>query len=95
MRLITYYSIHSVQVDTTISDNTEYNQVFSQLGMDVDEKDDTKAITSVFPVSDLLPESLSVYYRYKGSLTTPTCDESVTWTVFGEAIKISSAQVYF
>ncbi|KAM6897005.1 uncharacterized protein FYW49_018402 [Xenentodon cancila] len=29
------------------------------------------------------------YYRYLGSLTTPTCDEAVVWTVFKDPIRIS------
>ena len=33
------------------------------------------------------------YYRYLGSLTTPTCDEAVVWTVFENRIPISRAQV--
>nr|AAX16122.1 carbonic anhydrase precursor [Tridacna gigas] len=42
-----------------------------------------------------MPEDWSSleYYRYLGSLTTPTCDEAVVWTVFENRIPISTAQL--
>lgn len=45
-------------------------------------------------VQDMLPprEKLNSYFRYQGSLTTPTCDETVIWTVFKEPIKIHKDQ---
>ena len=35
----------------------------------------------------------SEFYRYKGSLTTPGCYESVTWTVFRHSLPISEEQM--
>jgi len=43
-----------------------------------------------FSMSDILPATLDNYYRYLGSLTTPTCNEAVVWTNFKEPLKISS-----
>lgn len=44
---------------------------------------------------DIMPpaSSMTDFYRYNGSLTTPVCNEAVIWTVFEEKLKISSAQV--
>uniref|UniRef100_A0ACB8FYX7 Uncharacterized protein n=1 Tax=Sphaerodactylus townsendi TaxID=933632 RepID=A0ACB8FYX7_9SAUR len=75
-------------------DNTNYNTIvaglknISRAGVSVD-------LASTFPLSNLLPNMglLSKYYRYKGSLTTPGCEEVVVWTVFEEQIPISKPQL--
>uniref|UniRef100_A0A1Q3FHQ9 Carbonic anhydrase n=2 Tax=Culex tarsalis TaxID=7177 RepID=A0A1Q3FHQ9_CULTA len=41
----------------------------------------------------LLPRNRTAFFRYEGSLTTPTCAESVIWTVFTESLPVSLDQV--
>lgn len=36
-------------------------------------------------------DGLDDFYRYQGGLTTPTCNEIVTWTVFNKPITITEA----
>lgn len=40
-------------------------------------------------IDDLLGDvNRESYYRYNGSLTTPSCNEAAVWTVFKETIKV-------
>uniref|UniRef100_I3KVZ8 carbonic anhydrase n=1 Tax=Oreochromis niloticus TaxID=8128 RepID=I3KVZ8_ORENI len=59
----------------------------------ITERDNNVSFSSTaagFSLKDLLGNvSLSKYYRYLGSLTTPNCSEAVVWTVFKEPIKVS------
>uniref|UniRef100_A0A3Q3VTJ4 Alpha-carbonic anhydrase domain-containing protein n=1 Tax=Mola mola TaxID=94237 RepID=A0A3Q3VTJ4_MOLML len=47
-------------------------------------------INSSFSIDDLIGNvDLTKFYRYMGSLTTPSCNEAVVWTVFQQPINIS------
>ncbi|XP_059156658.1 carbonic anhydrase-like isoform X2 [Physella acuta] len=46
-----------------------------------------------FDPSTLLPDSISNYWTYEGSLTTPPCCESVQWIVLQQPISVSPEQI--
>ncbi|KAJ8409305.1 hypothetical protein AAFF_G00235030 [Aldrovandia affinis] len=46
-----------------------------------------------FILRDMLPSSLSGYYRYTGSLTTPPCSKIVEWIVFHRPVYLSYQQL--
>lgn len=54
--------------------------------------DTDMGINANFSIMDLIGNvDLSKFYRYEGSLTTPTCNEAVVWTVFHEPINVNKA----
>lgn len=63
-----------------------------QLGEIVHNGDET-ILRSPLSLNRLLPRRTSSFYRYFGSLTTPDCQEIVTWTIFDNTIEISERQV--
>ena len=44
-------------------------------------------------MTKLMPYNLDEFYRYQGGLTTPGCDEIVTFTIFREYVKLSRRQL--
>jgi len=56
-------------------------------------KDSSTLLQSPVDLQQILPKCTKEYYTYKGSLTTPPCNESVTWFVFKEPISMSSEQL--
>lgn len=57
------------------------------------EKGASVSVETPFSLETLLPANLHSYYQYEGSLTVPSCYQSVWWTVFDDPIKISNDQV--
>jgi len=55
---------------------------------------DGRASVESFALQSLLPTNTKDFARYPGSLTTPPCNEVVTWTVFKEPITVTSEQVF-
>uniref|UniRef100_A0A8B9HZ58 Carbonic anhydrase IV c n=1 Tax=Astyanax mexicanus TaxID=7994 RepID=A0A8B9HZ58_ASTMX len=73
-------------------ENKQLNKIIDALGR-VRYNGDTD-ITG-FQLGDLLIslENFSGYYRYAGSLTTPSCDEAIIWTLFKQPIPVSQDQL--
>lgn len=76
------------------------NKVSSRsLGLIADQLDEIRIegeetmLKNSISFRDLLPTRNDSFYRYFGSLTTPGCDEIVTWTVFDTPIYASEHQV--
>ncbi|XP_074874180.1 carbonic anhydrase 6 [Carettochelys insculpta] len=72
-------------------ENTYYSKFISNLAKIRFAGQSTKL--SSLDVQAMLPENLSRFYRYPGSLTTPPCSESVIWTVFDSPIILSHTQI--
>lgn len=53
--------------------------------------DSTVEVTQDISINDLIGDvDMKEYYRYNGSLTTPTCDEVVVWTIFKGPVKVDA-----
>lgn len=50
-------------------------------------------IKGAIRAADLLPHHKETYFRYEGSLTTPSCMEAVVWTVFTQSLPLSLDQL--
>ncbi|KAM9294543.1 carbonic anhydrase 14-like [Gastrophryne carolinensis] len=84
-------AVLGILITTGSSDNHGYANIINYLES-VSFADQSTPVPP-FNVEELLPGSLERYFRYSGSLTTPPCFQSVTWTVFSDPVQISRAQM--
>ncbi|XP_063404226.1 carbonic anhydrase 2-like [Mytilus trossulus] len=71
--------------------NLNYEHIISKL-KDV-KNIGGKTVLDIFPIKDLFPETTRCWFRYRGSLTTLPCTETVIWTVFEQSICMSEDQI--
>ncbi|CAG0900313.1 unnamed protein product [Darwinula stevensoni] len=72
--------------------NNQWSNLVEALGhMDVQNAE--HLVSPPTPLTLWMPEDLSGFYRYYGSLTTPTCDQVVVWTLFTSPIPIGREQI--
>ncbi|XP_041130603.1 carbonic anhydrase 6 isoform X3 [Polyodon spathula] len=72
-------------------ENTYYSDFIANLEK-IKYTDQSTYISSL-NVRAMLPENLSNFFRYQGSLTTPPCFESIIWTVYDAPITLSLNQI--
>jgi len=79
-------------------DNPALAPFFANVGSDTDPPGATIDLLKLIPpernirVQNFV-DSLRPYYSYQGSLTTPTCDQNVTWYLFEDTLPISQGQI--
>jgi carbonic anhydrase len=67
------------------------NPELAKLTATLPKSGQTVKLAQAFAVKDLLP-SITNYYRFNGSLTTPPCSEGVRWIVLQETKTLSKDQ---
>ncbi|XP_023215692.1 carbonic anhydrase 3-like, partial [Centruroides sculpturatus] len=78
---VSYYSSKAIDTIARAIDKVEYANQVANISFDSS-------------LSELLPEDDCEYFRYNGSLTTPECNEGVTWTLLKHTIDITKYQLY-
>jgi carbonic anhydrase len=61
-------------------------QKYFKVAQELKNTNDSMSINLI--LTSLMGKNLKDYWRYDGSLTTPPCSETVTWTVFKDPITI-------
>lgn len=75
----------------------EANRELAKIWAVLPERPGDHAAVADFAVWKLLPEHSSssrlTSYRYSGSLTTPPCDEGISWALLAEPVTLSTEQI--
>jgi len=85
-------AVLGVMFELSDNDNPNMKPLIDVIPSIVNE-DATADLASNLAFENLLPKDTKNFYHYSGSLTTPLCNEIVTWTVFRDTLPISKAQL--
>jgi len=84
-------AVVAVMIQQGEVDNPCYAPIFDHLPLEV--SDLAHADPLPFDPTILLPDDISHFYAYDGSLTTPPCSENVHWIVLGTPVQLSKRQI--
>jgi len=85
-------AVLGVMFEVSQTDNAAFTPLVNALANITDAGMFAEA-AAPYPLRAFLPDDTSKFYRYEGSLTTPTCNEAVIWTVFDTPHAISENQL--
>lgn len=79
-------------LEASDADNVNYVKLFNEIKR-VPCKGNECDVAEKFDPIILLPEDLTKYFHYSGSLTTPPLKECVQWVVFKNSVRLSESQL--
>ncbi|CAL4069105.1 unnamed protein product, partial [Meganyctiphanes norvegica] len=82
----------AVLFEITTESNAALTPLLNAL-MTIPDAGDYGEVKNPYPIRAFLPKDTRKFYRYEGSLTTPSCNEVVVWTIFDTTAKVSENQL--
>lgn len=73
--------------------NEQLDAILANVADIADKAGATAELKDQLIVGGLLPRNMNSYFRYEGSLTTPSCNEAVIWTVFTQSLPCTFEQM--
>ncbi|KAL4234208.1 carbonic anhydrase [Mactra antiquata] len=74
------------------SENSTFQKIIDEIS-NLKKKDTEITVPNELDPASLLPENISDYWTYAGSLTTPPLYETVQWIVFKNPVEFSTEQI--
>ena len=86
--------VFTVLFQAGLPENDLLNPIVDKLPEVVTFGSEVNVDPSTFTLASLLPQEYQTFYRYRGSLTTPPCYESVNWLIVSDRWYLSSCWIF-